>query len=463
MKDEIEIFLKSPIAFNGSWSASDSTISALIPGNEGVRINGKIEAPTGVLLAWGKELNRHNRYYYGSSSASITRRKIEGFEENGNEVQFKITQVANFKTPGYRQYFNSDVGKFAEIIQQDQRTMAFLENIPGLEEKFKKYVNETIGWWVHNEQTLAMWREARPNGNPPIQFLQSHYSPMANELCEINDLVTKENMANLEEQLNAVLVIGTEEGDSTYKVETFAKLGIKNGPGSTFLYQSRPRDARENLGPYEDNNLVPVAEDITSIRSWNTDDQNKAKNLKAEYYESSRAAHSDFTVNFRINPETDYKIYARFTWKKIQYAHEKTVTKTRRNDWNGQRRTHYNRNTDYRTIYLPVIDSLCLEILPPKEVGVNPHYTITGLNMQGAGLTTSGTSGFTLTRIQRVRDATKKRASKGGYKGGYQGIESLGVGVTHISFAFIINLLSLILLGHHQFAVTDWRKIEPFH
>lgn len=439
MKDEIEIFLKSPIAFNGSWSASDSTISALILGNEGVRINGKIEAPTGVLLGWGKELNRHNRYYYGSSSSSITRRKIEGFEENGNEVQFKITQVANFKTPGYRQYFNSDVGKFAEIIQQDQRTMAFLENIPGLEEQFKKYVNETIGWWVHNEQTLAMWREARPNGNPPMQFLQSNYSPMANEFCEINDLVTKENMANLEDALNGVLEDGIAEDFSTYYLETFAKLGIKNGPGSTFLYQARPRDARENLGPYEDNNLMPVAEDITSIKSWNTDDQNKAKNLKAAYYSSSRAAHSDFTVNFRINPENDYKIYARFSWKRIQYAHEKTVTKTRRNDWNGQRRTHYNRNTEYRTIYLPVIDSLCLEILPPKEVGVNPHYTITGLNMQRAGLTTSETSGFTLTRIQRVRDATKKRASKGGYKGGYQGIESLGVGVTHISFAFIIK------------------------
>ena len=114
------------------------------------------------------------------------------------------------------------------------------------------------------------------------------------------------------------------------------------------------------------------------------------------------------------------------------------MTKTRRNDWNGQRRTQYNRNTEYRTIYLPVIDSLCLEVLPPKEVGVNPHYTIAGLNMQGAGLTTSETSGFTLTRIQRVRDATKKRASKGGYKGGYQGIEELKVGNAPI-FAFIIK------------------------
>ena len=282
MKDEIEIFLKSPIAFNGSWSASDSTISALVPGNTGVRINGKIEPPTGVLLGWGKELNRHNRYYYGSSSASMTRRKIEGFEENGNEVQFKITQVANFKTPGYRQYFNSDVGKFAEIIQQDQRTMAFLENIPGLEEKFKKYVNETIGWWVHNEQTVAMWMEAR-SGNRPNQFLQSNYSPMASELCEINDLVTKENMANLEDALNGVLEDGTTKGKfSSYALETYAKLGIKNGPGSTcVLYQTRPRDARGNLGPYEDNNLKAMAEDITSIKSWNTDDQNKAKNTES--------------------------------------------------------------------------------------------------------------------------------------------------------------------------------------
>ena len=46
-----------------------------------------------------------------------------------NEVQFKITQVMNFKTPGYRQCYNSDVRGFAEIIQYDQRTMAFLEKI----------------------------------------------------------------------------------------------------------------------------------------------------------------------------------------------------------------------------------------------------------------------------------------------------------------------------------------------
>lgn len=439
MKDEIEIFLKSPIAFNGGWSASNSTISVLTPGNEGVRINGKTEAPTGILIGWGKETSGHSRYYYGSSTKVTTRRVIEGFESNGDEVQFKITQVKNFKTPGYHHYYNADIGKFAEIIQRDQHTMAFLENIAGLEEKFKKYVNETIGWWVHNEETVAMWREAR-HGNGPTQFLQSTYSPMANELCEITELITKENMAKLEEQLNAILEIGTEEREAIYNLETFAKIGIKNGPGSTFLYQMRPReDSRANLGPYEDNSLMPVATDITSIRSWNTDDQNKVKNLKTKYYSSDRVRHSDFTVNFSINPENDYKIYARFSWKKIQYAHEKTVTKRRRNDWNGQRRTVYDRTTEYRTMYMPVVESLCLEVLPPKELGVNPHYTIEAINMNiGAGLQTTETSGFNLTYIQRVRDATKKRASKGGYKGGYQGIDELKVGNASI-FAFIIK------------------------
>ena len=100
----------------------------------------------------------------------MTRRKIEDFEKNGNEVQFKITQVENFKTPGYKEYYNNDIGKFAEIIQRDQRTMAFLENIPGLEDKFKKFVNDTMQWWVHNEETVAMWMEAR-SGNRPNQFL----------------------------------------------------------------------------------------------------------------------------------------------------------------------------------------------------------------------------------------------------------------------------------------------------
>ena len=438
MKDEIEIFLKSPIAFNGSWSPSDSTISALSPaGNEGVRINGKREPPAGILLVWGKANSNRSRYYYGSSSTSTTRRKIEGFEKNGNEVQFKITQVRNFKTPGYRQYFNSDVGRFAEIIQLDQRTMAFLENIPGLEEKFKKYVNETIGWWVHNEETVARW-QASHNGGYPNTFLQPNQSPMANELCEIGDLVTKENMAALEDALNGVLEDGTEEENDTYQVEVYAKLGIKNGPGSTFLYQQRPRDARVPHGPYEDSNLTPVAEDMKSVQSWKSDDQNKAKSLKTAYYTSSNASHSDFTVNFRIKPENEYKIYAIFSWERITYAHEKTVTKSRRNGWNGQRQTSYNRNTEYRTIYLPVIESLCLEFLPPKEKEVNPHYTIADVPLGWTGLNTSSTSGFTFTRIQRVRDATKKRASKGGYKGGYQGIETLKVGDESI-FSFTIK------------------------
>ena len=438
MKDEIEIFLKSPIAFTGGWSTSNSTIQGLTLGNEGVRVNGKIEPPVGPLIGWGSELSTRNRYYYGSSSNSMTRREIEDFEKNGNEVQFKITQVENFKTPGYKNYYNNDVGNFAEIIQRDQRTMAFLENIPGLEDKFKKFVNDTMQWWVHNEETVAMWQAH--NNNRPTMFIQSNQSPMVNELCEINDLITKENAAKLEEQLYAVLETGTEEGVATYDVETFAKLGIKNGPGSTFLYQQRPRGGQgaTERGPYEDSNLIPVSEDLGVLSSWKTDDQKKAKSMKTSYYTKSGVSkYSDFTGNFVINPEIDYKIYARFAWKKVKYAHEQTVTKTRRLSWQGTRRTEHNRTTINHWMYLPVVESLCLEILPPKGTKVNPPYTIQGLSPSyAAGLRTSEESGWSMDRIQRVRDATKKRASKGGYKGSYQGIETLRAGSTDV-FAFI--------------------------
>ena len=443
MNDEIEIFLTSPIAFAGGASASNSTIAALTPGKiQGVRVNGKIEPPTGIIIKWGIESSSTNRrYYYGSTgNTPMTKRKIEGFKKSGQEVQFKITQVENFKTPSYNHYFNNEVGKFNELIQIDKRTIAFLENIPGLEEHFKKFVNDTMHWWVHNEETVAMWATER-NNNTPHSFITSTLSPMSNDLCEVTSLITKENMANLENHLGAILEEGTKASIASYKLETYSKLGIKNGPGSTFLYQRRDTNVNNGggraVGPYEDASLIPSTDSSLTVKSWKSDLVNEVKNLGTPFYFRSKVDFSDFTVNFRINPGNYYRIYAQFSWKKITYAHNKTV-ETRQSRHAHRAAPIYTRNTDSRTIYLPYVDSLCLEILPPKEVGITPHYRIEGLTMNynGAGLRVNADSPFVINQIRRVRDATKKRASKGGYKGGYQGIDELRIGTTPI-FAFI--------------------------
>lgn len=445
MKDEIEIFLSSPNAFCGGYSTKDSAIAALNFGSAGVRINGKQELPAGPIIGWGIEIATRNRYYYGSSNGTMrTRRDIEGFVVKGQEVQFKITNVTNYKTPGYRQYYNSDVGAFAQLIQRDQRTMAFLENIPGLEDKFKKFVNDTAQWWVHTEESVAQWSEAR-NGNPPINFLTPQFSSLSNDLVEVSDLLSKEVMGNLENQLCAVLEIGADENEglSEYTLEVPTKIGIENGRDFCFMYETRTRPDGQNsmprIGPLEDINLIPTNDKALKLHSWKSDDQNKPTSLKTNYYSAHRVKHSDYTVNFQVAPGNNYKIYAHFGWKKAKYTHQKTVRKRRRTNYNGQRQTVMDRTTESRTIYLPFIDAFYLEILP-EEGSVNPHYTLPtndlGVISSGFGLSLNEESGYSLTRIERVRDATKKRASKGGYKGGYQGIEQLRAGTTTL-FEFI--------------------------
>ena len=125
-----------------------------------------------------------------------------------------------------------------------------------------------------------------------------------------------------------------------------------------FLYQQRNHNAGQqarqdafNLG--EDYNLVPATESSIRVRSWVSKDQNKVANEAVNLLSQTTSAHTDFTVNFEVSPSNNYKVYAMFAWKTVKYVHEKTVRKTRRNNWQGRRTTQYNRNSEYRTIYLP--------------------------------------------------------------------------------------------------------------
>lgn len=443
MKDEIRIFLTSPLAFAGSWSVVDRTIAVLATKPDGVRVNGKLESPVGPLIGWGNAARQQHRYYYGSSgSGNFTSREIENVKIDGDVISLKVCKVKAIRYSPQVHYHNNDAAEFARLAYYDQRNSAFLESIPGLQEQFKNFVDDTFQWWVHTEETRDIWRaSSRNSGREPNSFIDKNNSAKATNLVDITDLLNNENMATLEGQLQAIIEIATDpkEKINEFTLETYSKLGMKNGPSSTFLYQQRNHNSGQiahqavvNLG--EDFNLVPAPETSMRVRSWVSKDQNKVANEAVNLLSQTQSKHTDFTVNFEVSPSNNYKVYAHFAWKKVKYVHEKTVTKTRRNNWQGRRTTQYNRNSEYRTIYLPVIDSLCLEILPEDlgSLDKNKHYedipSMYGWNNQRNCLTFRPGSPFYIETLQRVRDVTKKRASKGGYRGGYQGISKLSVG-----------------------------------
>ena len=441
MKDEIRIFLTSPLAFAGSWSANDRTIAVLAAKSDGVRVNGKLESPVGPLIGWGNAARQRTRYYYGSSSSgNFTSREIENVKIDGDVISLKICKVKAMRYSPQTHYYNHDATEFARLAYHDQRNSAFLESIPGLQEQFKNFVDDTFQWWVHTEETRELWRTPpRNNGREPNTFISKNDSAKAANLVDITDLLNNENMATLEGQLQAIIEIATDPKDklNEYTLETYSKLGMKNGPKSTFLYQRRnhnPGQQALEIDFNEDFNLVPAPETSMKIQSWVSNDQNKVANEPVNLLSQTPSAHTDFTVNFEVSPSNNYKVYALFAWKKVKYVHEKTVRKSRRNNWQGRRTTQYTRNSESRTIYLPVIDSLCLEILPEDlgSLGKKKHYedisSMYSWDNQRNSLAFRPGSPFYIENLNRVRDATKKRASKGGYRGGYQGISKLSVG-----------------------------------
>ena len=409
----------------------------------GVRVNGKLEAPAGPLIGWGKANNsRHGRYYYGSSNTgNFTSRKIENVKVEGDVISLKICKVQGMRYSPQTQYYNNDVTEFSRLTYYDLRNSAFLESIPGLQEQFKKFVDDTFQWWVHTEESRAAWQGApRNNGREPSSFISSTQSAKATNFVDISDLLNIENMATLEGQLNAIIEIATDQKEkiNEFTFQTYSKLGMRNGPDSVFLYQRRDHQnaphANAEVAWQEDSNWVPAPEVSMKIRSWLTKDQNKVGNEPVTLLGAYPGQHTDFTVNFEVSPSNNYKIYAMFTWKDVTYTHEKTVRKARRNNWQGRRTTVYDNHTETRKIYLPVIDSLCLEILP-EDLGSlenKKHYddvsNTYSWNNQSNTLNFATGSPFYIETLSRVRDATKKRASKGGYRGGYQGISMLSVG-----------------------------------
>ena len=154
MKDEIRIFLTSPLAFAGSWSANDRTIAVLAAKNDGVRVNGKLEPPVGPLVGWGNAARQQNRYYYGSSSSgNFTSREIENVKIKGDVISLKVCKVKAMRYSPQTHYHNNDATEFARLAYHDQRNSAFLESIPGLQEQFKNFVDDTFQWWIHTEET----------------------------------------------------------------------------------------------------------------------------------------------------------------------------------------------------------------------------------------------------------------------------------------------------------------------
>ena len=456
------MFLKYPNLFYSGVARNARTIS-LVQTEELGRVFTTHETNytpiDGIFLSWGTSGEpTGGRYYYGrQDKANIVTRKITDFKNFGtgnNSYSFKISDQINIKYgKSSWTYTEDNSASFAALAANDEANVAYLSAIPELKESFGLFARETANWWDGH-------RNPNLRNNAPQRLVDVTKF--------ISESAAEQACKNLDKLSDPTLLNQTKREIQTHKLIEFLDM--------PHIYCARREGDPEITTAFSTDWTLEQTSNPTTIRSW------KAKNrdskdvgnepLPVRVVKPFKKPEFDVHLEVGTLEDFDIRFHAHFTWTAGKFNTDAKVS-SRRNQYT-RKQQKYVESTKNR-MFLPVITGIVMELCPKVQTGNHRYYEWDDQQWsdgQELAVAPEESNPYHLEELERVRDATKKRAIKGAYRGGYQGISKLTYNGRLLINSVIESGLSAIAKGppitsynldtpkRMPLSLEDFKKIE---
>ena len=463
----IELFLKYPNLFYSGLAAEARTIS-LVETQELGRVFTTHETNytpiDGIFLSWGTsgEPRGGGYYYRRQDKANIVTRKITNFKNFGtgnNSYSFTISDQIKIKYGKSTWSYSTDnSANFAILAANDVANVAYLSAIPELKESFGLFARETANWWDGH-------RNPNVRNNAPQR------------LVDVTDIISnsaaEQACKNLDKLSDPTLLNQTKREIQTHKIIGFFENGTPH------IYRTRT-DQDPITTEFSNDWIVEETSKPTTIRSWKA---NKSQNHHVELGNEAlpvrvitpfKRAPFDVHLEMGTLEDFDIRFHAHFTWIAGKFNADAKIT-SRMNEYT--RKSQKTVTTVKKRMFLPVITGIVMELCPKVKTGTHHLYEWHDQQWSddqqlGMKMNSEESNPYNFEEITRVRDATKKRAIKGAYRGGYQGISKLSYngklimnnvmesGLSAIAKGPPITSYKLDIPKRMPLSLEDFKKIE---
>lgn len=420
------MFLKYPNLFYSDFAPHGRTISPV-----NVDLLGRVSrheestvVPDGIFLSWGTPGEpRHNGYYYTRNKASSVTREITNFERFGtgnNSFSFTVgEQKKVFFGKSSWSYSSDNSGQFAKLTAFDEMNMAILNAIPDLQESFRLFATETANWWM---QDIVNNR---------------HSSRAPHRFADVTTIITDQTAKVANENIARLADSTTEKRKWEMKTHRIAGFYAKNVPHVPHVYRKRTEaDGSAVPGDGAHDWVEVITTSPINLRTWKVSEKDKKKNKAQRLLigneplptcTSTALPMKAFDVHFEFSNLDNFEVrfQAHYTWVKGQNIVDLNIEK-RTNRYTNRSEDRFVRTENL--IYLPVISGLVMELIPRNKTDNSTYYRLDENAWEAVSediIAKNEDNPYSITELVRVRDKTKKRAIKGAYRGGYQGIQTL--------------------------------------
>jgi hypothetical protein len=416
----IELFLKYPNLFFSQLARKNRTIHIV-----NSEVLGRVFEPhetnhtqvDGIFLSWGIPGDASRGYYYSSrrDAADGCNRKISNFQQFGtgnNSYSFKISNQKTIKLGKSAWNYNNDnSANFARLVGFDEANIAWLSGIPELKESFRLFASETTNWWYEHR-------------NPNVR------NTAPQRLVDVTEFISDKTAKAACEQLDK-LIDKDKLTHSTWELQTHKLAGLLDRP---HIYRARREGDPEITNAFSTEWTIEQTSNPTTIRSWN-----EKKNKKGTTNNGVGLGNEPLAVRivddfvrkpFDVHIEAgnldsfDVRFHAHYTWISGKFNTDAKLS-SRMNQYT--RKTQKIVESTKKNTFLPIITGIVMELCPKTKTG-SQYYHWTEQQWSDdmiLSVMPEESNPYKAEELLRVQDQTKKRAIKGAYKGGYQGISSL--------------------------------------
>lgn len=416
----MKLFLKYPTLFFSQLAKKTRTISVVNKEELGRVLRTRETNNTqvdGIFLSWGIPGEATGGYYYNSRRdvANGCNRKISNFQQFGtgdNSYSFKISDQKMITYGKSAWNYNDDSSSgFARLVAFDEANIAWLSGIPELKESFRLFASETTNWWDERRNPYEI--------NAPQR------------LVDVTEFISDKTAKAAYEQLDK-LIDEDKLTRNTWELQTHKLAGLLDRP---HIYRARLESDPEITNPHSTDWVSEEAPNPTTIRSWKQKEEKSKLGARPDKLGNEPLAvrivddfvRQPFDVHFESGTldSFDVRFHAHYSWIGGNFNTDATVS-TRMNQHTRKQQKYV--DSVKKKTYLPIITGIVMEICPKQKTGNHHYYEWTEelwSDEMALSVVPEESNPYKTEELLRVKDKTKKRAIKGAYRGGYQGISSL--------------------------------------